>query len=327
MRAIIHPCLAIVSVFLASISMGDAAETYTTIEKASPIYRLQGEYMGVIDAWGGTWGAQAIAKGESKLEVHLLQGGLPGLGFTDRKPTKTLDAEIDIAKLAYETTVDSLQVSMSPESIAFKDSDGKKVGVLTKVVRESSTLGAKPPANAIVLFAVKGPNNFQDAKLTDEGFLRMGCTSKELFRDHHLHIEFCTPFQPDDRGQKRGNSGVYLQGRFELQVLDSFGLAGENNECGGIYSIARPRVNMCYPPLTWQTYDIDFTAARYDESGKKIAHAKITAKHNGVLIHDQQELPHDTPGGSKEGKDAGPLFLQDHNNPVVYRNIWAVHRP
>ena len=153
--------------------------------------------------------------------------------------------------------------------------------------------------------------------------LGVGGTSKEQFDDHHLHIEFRTPFQPDDSGQKRGNSGVYLQGRYELQVLDSFGLTGENNECGGIYQIAKPSLNMCYPPLSWQTYDVDFNAAKYDATGQKTSNAKVTIRHNGVVIHDGLDLPKGTPGKDPETNKPGPLFLQDHGNPVVYRNIWV----
>jgi hypothetical protein len=82
---------------------------------------------------------------------------------------------------------------------------------------------------------------------------------------------------------------------------------------------------MCYPPLSWQTYDIDFTAAKFDSDGKKSENARVTIRHNGVLIHDDLELPNETPGGvSGETPDPGPLYLQDHGNPVVYRNIWAV---
>jgi hypothetical protein len=103
-------------------------------------------------------------------------------------------------------------------------------------------------------------------------------------------------------------------------------LEGEDNECGGIYSMAKPAVNMCFPPLAWQTYDIDFTAARFDEDGNKMKNARVTIKHNGVVIHDDLELPHGTPGRYPEGPEPQGLFLQDHGNPVVFRNIWVVEK-
>jgi hypothetical protein len=131
---------------------------------------------------------------------------------------------------------------------------------------------------------------------------------------------------PMSTGQARGNSGVYVQSRYEVQVLDSFGLEGKNNECGGIYSIAEPVVNMCLPPLSWQTYDFDFTAARYNVAGEKIKNARITVRHNGVVIHDDIELTHGTPGRHPEDPGPEALFMQDHGNPVVYRNIWIVEK-
>jgi len=131
---------------------------------------------------------------------------------------------------------------------------------------------------------------------------------------------------PMSTGQARGNSGVYVQSRYEVQVLDSFGLEGKNNECGGIYSIAEPVVNMCLPPLSWQTYDFDFTAARYNVAGEKIKNAGITVRHNGVVIHDDIELTHGTPGRHPEDPGPEALFMQDHGNPVVYRNIWIVEK-
>ena len=141
-----------------------------------------------------------------------------------------------------------------------------------------------------------------------------------------MHVEFLIPFKPTARGQARGNSGVYLQDRYEVQVLDSFGLKGENNECGGIYSKIKPRLNACFPPLSWQTYDIDFQAARFDAEGKKIKDAIATVRHNGILVHDHVDIPGSTGGGQKETAEPGPIQLQGHGNPVFFKNIWIVEQ-
>jgi hypothetical protein len=151
--------------------------------------------------------------------------------------------------------------------------------------------------------------------------------SKQSFGDAHLHVEFRTPFMPSARGQGRGNSGVYLQDRYECQVLDSFGLKGENNEAGGIYSVSKPLLNMCFPPLSWQTYDIDFESARFDENGTKTKNAVMTVRLNGVLVQDHVEVPRATAAaGRKEGPEPGPIQLQNHGNPVFFRNIWIVEK-
>jgi len=299
------------------------AETYTSPAKAGAIFKLQGEYMGVVDAWGGTWGAQVIAKSEMKIEIHLLEGGLPGQGYQNKTAQKVFQATIDSSQEKAEAKKDAVMILVKPNSLEISDDTGKRLGLLSKLIRESKTLGARPPTDAIVLFDANRINDFVGAKKGEDGLLGVGGTSKELFEDHLLHVEFCTPFQPSDSGQGRGNSGVYIQGRYELQVLDSFGLAGENNECGGIYQIAKPALNMCYPPLSWQTYDIEFKAAKYDPSGKKTSNAKLSVRHNGVTIHDGLDLPKGTPGKDPEANKPGPLFLQDHGNPVMYRNIWV----
>jgi len=301
-----------------------AGDAFTDVAAAGDLYQLQGEYLGVIDDWNGTWGAQVIARGEKELDVHLLQGGLPGDGFKSREPTRICKATRTESHLAKGKTENEFSVSFDGRSLTVADAQGKKIGELTKILRESKTLGMEPPKGAKVLFDGSNADQFEGGKVVDEKFLSVGCRSKESFQDHRLHLEFQTPFQPSDSGQGRGNSGVYIHGRYELQVLDSFGLRGENNECGGIYQISNPRLNMCYPPLSWQTYDIVFKAPKFDSQGKKTTNARVTIHHNGVLIHDDLELPRETPGGvAGESPEPGPLYLQDHSNPVRYRNIWV----
>ena len=208
--------------------------------------------------------------------------------------------------------------------IVIPDFDNSAVqGELKKVVRRSETLGAKPPKDAMVLFDGSSPKKFKNGRMTDNGLLMEGTTSLDMFQSGHLHIEFQLSYMPFARGQGRSNSGVYLQGRYEVQVLDSFGLTGEHNECGGIYSVKKPDVNMCLPPLSWQTYDVEFTAAKFDDSGKKTANARMTVRHNGTVIHDNVEVDHRTTASPlAEGVEPGPLYLQNHSNPVRYRNIW-----
>ena len=126
--------------------------------------------------------------------------------------------------------------------------------------------------------------------MTEDKLLMQGVISKDTFGSHSLHIEFRLPYQPEARGQGRGNSGIYVQGRYECQMLDSFGLEGKQNECGGLYSVKAPDLNMCLPPLAWQTYDIDYTAAEYKD-GKLATNPRVTIRHNGVVIHDDVELP------------------------------------
>ena len=165
-------------------------------------------------------------------------------------------------------------------------------------------------------------------KLLKDGAMEVGPGSiitKKKFRDLKAHVEFRTPYMPKAKEQARGNSGVYILGLYEVQVLDSYGLEGKDNECGGIYKVAAPRVNMCAPPGQWQSYDIEFHAARFDDSGKKTKNARITVIHNGVTIQENLELPEPTGGaaGLAENRPGG-IYLQDHGNPVQYRNIWAV---
>src|SRR5690606_41184573 len=188
------------------------------------------------------------------------------------------------------------------EKLVISTDNGDEIGTLEKVHRKSETLGKKAPEGAKVLFDGKNADHWENGKIVENNLLLADTFSKLKANDFKLHVEFRTPFKPDARGQARGNSGVYVQSRYEVQVLDSFGLEGKDNECGGIYSASEPAVNMCFPPLSWQTYDIEFTQARY-ENGKKVKNARITVKHNGVVIHKDLELPKTTPGKAGEGPE------------------------
>jgi len=167
---------------------------------------------------------------------------------------------------------------------------------------------------------------FTQAELTEDGYLQGNTLFLPMFRDFDLHLEFKVPFVPERRGQNRGNSGVYLQSRYECQILDSFALPIEIDGCGALYRQRKPDVNACLPPLSWQTYDISFTAARFGSDGTKMRNARITVWLNGVKVHDDVELKNKTGAGRPEEPTQLPIRLQDHGNPVHFRNIWAIDR-
>jgi hypothetical protein len=278
-------------------------------------YMLQGEYA------AAGHGLNIVALGGGKFMAVHFKGGLPGAG-ADKSSRRTAEAQSADGKVEFSWPDAKISLAATGAELT----SGGSTTRLEKLMRQSPTLGAKPPEGAVVLFDGTSADAFQPGKVED-GLLCQGANSKAKFKDHSLHIEFMLPYKPQARGQGRGNSGVYLQGRYEVQVLDSFGLEGKNNEAGGIYSIKDPDLNMCFPPMTWQTYDIDFTAATFAPDGKKTANARITVRHNGVVVHDNVELPQGTTAAPvKEGPEPSYLHLQDHGNPVRYRNIWVVEK-
>jgi hypothetical protein len=303
-----------------------AGPTYTDPEKTDEDFGIQGEYTGTISTSEGEkkFGVQIIALGDGKFQSVGFHGGLPGDGWNGEDRVR-IDGERKDGVVTFE---DEHGVgTVKDGKLVVTTADGKQLGAFARVNRKSDTLGKAPPEGAVVLFDGTTADAFKGGKMTEDNLLMQGVTSKQLFGDHKLHLEFILPYKPADRGQARGNSGCYLQGRYEVQILDSFGLDGKNNECGGVYSVAAPDVNMCYPPLTWQTYDIEYTAAKYDDSGKVTAAPRMTVLHNGVKIHDDLELPANrgtTASPVKPGPEKGPLYLQNHGNPVSFRNIWIV---
>ena len=320
--------LAAALITLASVAY--AGPAWTDAEKAAqedPDFKLQGEYVGMIkhDDGEAKVGIQVIALGKGKFRAVGYPGGLPGDGW-NKEEKHTADGQLVDGAVTFKREDVSATLKGGKITIA---AGGEEIGTLEKVTRKSPTLGAKPPEGAVVLYG--GPDdakNWKGGKADEAGNLQQGVTSNETFGDHTLHVEFCIPYQPEDGGQGRGNSGLYVQGRYEVQMLDSFGLEGKDNECGGIYSVKAPDVNMAFPPLAWQTYDVDYTAAKY-EDGKLVASPRVTVKHNGVVVHDDVELPgnrNTTAAPSKPGPEPGPVYLQNHGNPVRYRNIWAVRK-
>jgi hypothetical protein len=205
---------------------------------------------------------------------------------------------------------------------------------LKRVVRESPTLGAKPPQGAVVLLDGKTFDEMtrpslkdkteQPWKITEGGAIEVpkgGMNSKQQFAGSlKLHVEMKIPLRSEARGQGRGNSGVYLPNGDEIQVLDSFGMTTyKGGGCGGLYAYKDPDLFdefslASLPPLQWQTYDVEYRVRQVD--GKPVGKPRVTVVHNGIKIHDNAELHNDARKGG--------FHFQDHGNPVEYRNIWVL---
>ena len=293
---------------------------------------FMGDYSGVRTATDGKKtkvAAQVLATGDGGHTVILLPE------FDKRvKPMAVLTGKAKDGKL---------EVSQGEKKAVIVD--GKLTGgcpkcklELKKVVRLSPTLGARPPAGAIVLLNKATKNLNKEWKSSKGGefswFLKPGgvmqcrartggAVTKKEFKSAKIHLEFRTPFLPKARGQGRGNSGMYVHGRYEVQILDSYTLKGETNECGGIYKKGKPIVNMCAPPLQWQTYDATIIAPKMN-GNKVVEPGTLTIIHNGVLIQDKIKLSGPTGGAYSKGmSDKGPIYIQDHGHPVEIRNVWV----
>jgi len=309
---------AILATTAVSLQAQNAKTAFLDAKSAGPDFAVQGEYVGTIGK-ERKLGIQVIALGKGGFNAVLYAGGLPGAGW-DGKTKTGLKGQTAGGKVTFKGrnitggVAGGVFSGTAEDDVAFS---------AKKVMRKSATLGAKAPKGAVVLFDGSTAEHFQGGKLGADKLLNVGVRSKRKFSNFTLHLEFRTPFMPYARGQGRGNSGMYLLDQYECQVLDSFGLVGLDNECGGIYKVARPSVNMCLPPLSWQTYDVSFTAAKFDKAGKKVAPAVTTIRHNGVVIHDKLTLKL-TAGGGQSDEKPGALFLQNHGDPVRFRNIWVV---
>ena len=330
MHVILRSVLAIAFTFMAADAVAAKKDpqknlTWTDPMKAQaedPDFSNQGEYG--RDVADQPWAVQVVALGDGNFDAYLLERGLPGLGWDKSKLRVKLSGKREGASVRFASP-DSIIRARIHDGVLQVRWYGDVIARLRRIERKSPTLGAPAPAGAIVLFDGKNADEWENGVVENGLLANSNVTTKRKFGSYQLHLEFRTPYKPFARGQGRGNSGVYHQGRFETQVLDSFGLEGKINETGGIYGIAAPRINMCLPPLRWQTYDVDFVEAQFDEQGELLKSARMTVRLNGVEVQKNQEVSKVTTGSRGKGMSGkGPIFLQHHGNPVYYRNIWIV---
>ncbi|MHC4993891.1 MAG: 3-keto-disaccharide hydrolase [Planctomycetota bacterium] len=219
---------------------------------------------------------------------------------------------------------------------------------MKRVTRLSPRLGAKPPKGAIVLFDGTNfdaweaygkpgvaipweilPSGAMRVVTSEDKAKRVNLATRQDFGDVRLHVEFRNPLEPENVFQYRSNSGVFLQDVFELQILDSYGVDASYTDCGALYKVAAPRINACAPPLQWQSFDITFRTARFNDTGEMVSPPTFTVNHNGHLIHRNEELPHVT-SNTQRGRSApipsapGKIWLQDHGHEMEFRNIWVL---
>jgi hypothetical protein len=300
---------------------------FTEPPKGDLDFALMGEFIGPIatdkENEYESLGLQIRPLGHDNFQAVAYFGGLPGQEA--HRPTMT--------RMVGRRSGDFLILSGGPWAIFVEkdgclivDRTGKNRGRLERIARVSPTMHAKAPEGAMVLFDGSNVDQFTNGQMTKDGLLEEGTDFKPMFQDFNMHVEFLLPYMPQADGQQRGNSGLYLQSRYECQVLDSFGTETMINGLGALYQFKKPELNMCFPPLVWQTYDLHFTAPRWAADGTKVRNAHITSWINGVKVQNNVELPNKTGAGKPEEPVLLPTKLQDHGDPVRFRNIWVIDR-
>ncbi len=307
-------------------------------------FQIQGEYLWQVGE--KTFAAQCIADGDGKFTVVGFPGGFPGQGWASKQVRIYYRGQVegDAVVLKVESMdIEGKRNQPIPENHANDtikiDLEGKTMTfivpgmpdrVAEKVDRVSTRLGARDEG-AIVFYdgmtkdAVSTDKLARFRKINEEtGAMFAEFATKELEKGKEciIHVEFMLSFMPRAKGQGRSNSGVYVNECYECQVLDSFGLRGENNECGGFYQQKPPICNAVFSPLKWQTYDFHLTPAKF-ENGQKVANARVDVALNGILIHENLEITGATPGCKNEADEARGIYFQGHGNNVQYRNIWV----
>ena len=287
-----------------------------------PDFIAQGEYAGSMN--DEIVALQLAARGSGEFRGLLYRGGFPGHGWDGEDPLEVTAqrTEDEGIRLQGEALEGRLQ-----EGVVLLER-GTDWAQLEKVERTSPSMGAEPPDEAMVLFDGSDLEHWNgNTEMTEDGLLKQGARTADDYGDMFLHMEFKVGFMPNARGQRRSNSGVYIQNRYEVQILDSFAELPTVNGNGSFYREQAPLLNMTYPPIHWQTYDISFRAPRFDDDGDKVENVRITVYHNGVLIHDDVELSGGTGmGGRRREVARALLYLQAHGSggQARFRNVWLV---
>lgn len=324
-----------VAVFLVCVALTPPVLAAMTAEQAFPA-----EPDPFLGNYTGRWGEKEEVNPAIAAQVFGLGGNLYHIRLVNKlnmrcPPLVEIDVEAKNGVLEFKT--DRYYGRCDGEAFTGGRDDGKVTFNMAKRELLSPTLGKEPPGNAIVLFDGTNLDAWTDTKgweILDSGAMMVNpkagqLHSKQAWLDAYLHIEFRLPYMPHHTGQQRGNSGVFLQDTYEVQILDSFGLEGYYNECGALYKVSAPHVNACAPPLQWQTYDIEYRAPRYNADGELLSNGRMTVYHNGVLIHNDQELWWITGWKEKDRNkpapsEPKPIRIQCHGDHIQFRNIWLV---
>lgn len=336
--------------FVGSAFAQEKQNEYTSVadvQKVADDYRdfqIQGEYVWVNG--DKVFAVQCVADGDGQFTAVGLPGGFPGQGWIEKKVRVIYKGGIEGDSVVLKPVSmdmdgqndlpipdghkgDTVLIDLAGQNMTFVV-PGKPDRVAKKFNRESPRLGARADG-CVVLYdgmnkdAVSTDKLARFRKINEEtGAMFSEFATKELEKgkECEIHVEFMLSFMPRAKGQGRSNSGVYLNECYECQVLDSFGLRGENNECGGFYQQKRPICNAVFSPLKWQSYDFHLIPAKF-ENGQKVANARVDVALNGILIHEGLEITGQTPGCKSEADEARGIYCQGHGNNVQYRNIWV----
>lgn len=340
----------------------EAAKKLFDLETVGIARKLQGEYVGGDGE--RRIGIQVAARKDNSFHALIFEGGLPGDGWDGARYGLLESAPRTEGRVHFHSPTDAKVTAVLEEGALNVQRGGHKT-LLKRVERRSKTLGMQPPPGAVVLFGGAEPNVNAFEQRTDiEGLtvpvlygdcLMAGAVTKRAFRDYTLHVEFMTGWEPQNIPWRRADAGIYMLSRYEVAIGDSFGfdfdLSGATSPirppllnavtpsplfpvvkgtsaprvCGSVFTYPSTVPNPCFPPLAWQTLDIDFQAPRFDGSGKKTSKAVISVKLNGHSTVEKLEVNGPTPHGFK-GPEApeGPIWFEAFGRRVLYRNIWVL---